>query len=267
MSSERVSQRNPNSPVATIGRPLVQEVRRIYLSRRNTEVAGVREVEHLDAELNGVVFADAGVLDDSQVNVIDTVGAKRVAADIPDSLPGCELREQRTAARGDQFRNRHPRHVQCGIQVRPNRVADGDVAIGKADGTGIKTAKKYREPIDYAELLPHLFQLQVGNFYIQLASEPDRKRVLSIIRDHLPPGARVFVGVIDPIDPRVETPEEVAERVLEAAEYLPVDRLGTCDDCGFSPFGDDVSTGRDTAFEKIRSRVLGTELASKQLGV
>jgi 5-methyltetrahydropteroyltriglutamate--homocysteine methyltransferase len=121
--------------------------------------------------------------------------------------------------------------------------------------------------VDYAELLPHFFQLRAGTFYIQMASEPDRKRVLSIIREHLPPDRRVFIGVIDPIDPRVETPEEVAERVLEAAQHLPVDRLGTCDDCGFSPFGDDLSTARETAFEKIRSRVLGTELAAKELGV
>jgi 5-methyltetrahydropteroyltriglutamate--homocysteine methyltransferase len=83
----------------------------------------------------------------------------------------------------------------------------------------------------------------------------------------MPPGARVFVGVIDPIDPTVESPEEVRDRVLEAGEYIPLDRLGTCDDCGFSPFGDDTSTAREIAFEKIRSRVLGTELAAKELGV
>ena len=56
-------------------------------------------------------------------------------------------------------------------------------------------------------------------------------------------------------------------RVLEAAEYIPVDRLGTCDDCGFSPFGDDTSTSRETAFAKIRARVEGTQLASKELGI
>ncbi|HEB77330.1 MAG TPA: 5-methyltetrahydropteroyltriglutamate--homocysteine methyltransferase, partial [Methylothermaceae bacterium] len=42
-------------------------------------------------------------------------------------------------------------------------------------------------------------------------------------------------------------------------------QLGTTDDCGFSPFEDDTSTGRDTAFAKIRSRVLGTRLASEIL--
>lgn len=121
--------------------------------------------------------------------------------------------------------------------------------------------------VDYAELLPHLFELQVGNVFMQLASEQDRGRVLSMVREHSRPEQRIFVGVIDPIDPRVETPEEVRDRVLEAAEYIPLDRLGTCDDCGFSPFGDDTSTARDTAFEKIRSRVLGTELADKELGI
>jgi len=121
--------------------------------------------------------------------------------------------------------------------------------------------------VDYAELLPMLFELKAGTFYIQLASEPDRPRVLSIIKEHAPPDCRIFVGVIDPIDPRVETPEEVRDRVLEAAEYIPVDRLGTCDDCGFSPFGDDTSTSRETAFAKIRARVEGTQLASKELGI
>ncbi len=121
--------------------------------------------------------------------------------------------------------------------------------------------------IDYAALLPLLFTLNAGNFYLQLASEPDRKRVLQLIREHSRPEQRIFVGVTDPINPRVETPEEVRARVLEAAEYIPLERLGTTDDCGFSPFGDDTSTTRDTAFAKIRSRVLGTELAAKELGV
>jgi 5-methyltetrahydropteroyltriglutamate--homocysteine methyltransferase len=120
--------------------------------------------------------------------------------------------------------------------------------------------------VDYAELLPSLFALTVGNFYIALAREQDRARVLSIIRAHLKPGRRVFVGVIDPIDPRVETPEEVRDRVLEAARYIPVGQLGTCDDCGFSPFSDDTTTSRETAFAKIRARVAGTALASELLG-
>ena len=120
--------------------------------------------------------------------------------------------------------------------------------------------------VDYAELLPSLFNLRVGNFYIALSGEPDRVRVLKIIQKYIKPEHRVFVGVVSPIDPRVETPEEVRDRVMEAARYIPLEQLGTTDDCGFSPFCDDRSTTRETAFAKISSRVLGTELASKVLG-
>jgi 5-methyltetrahydropteroyltriglutamate--homocysteine methyltransferase len=121
--------------------------------------------------------------------------------------------------------------------------------------------------VDYGELLPSLFELKAGCFYVALANERDPRRVLRIIRDHLKRDQRIFVGVVAPIDPRVETPEEVRDRILEAARYLPVDRLGTTDDCGFSPFSDDTSTTRDIAFAKIRARVLGTALAAKDLGV
>lgn len=119
--------------------------------------------------------------------------------------------------------------------------------------------------VDYAGLLPDLFRLNAANFYIQLASEKDRPRVLRLIREHRQPNQTVFVGVIDPINPRVETPEEVRDRVLEAAEFIPPERLGTTDDCGFAPFGDDTSTAREVAFEKIRARVEGTEIAAGRL--
>ena len=121
--------------------------------------------------------------------------------------------------------------------------------------------------VDYVELLPLLFTLQAGRFYIQLASEADRPRVLAGIAEHSGDDQRIFVGVVDPIDPAIETAEQVRDRVLEAAEHIPVGRLGTTDDCGFSPFGDDTSTARETAFAKIGARVAGTALAAEALGV
>jgi 5-methyltetrahydropteroyltriglutamate--homocysteine methyltransferase len=120
--------------------------------------------------------------------------------------------------------------------------------------------------VDYAEFLPSLLTLDAGSFYIQLASEPDPGRVLKLIRDHAAPEAWIFVGVVDPIDPRVESVQDIRDRILRAADYLGTNRLGTCDDCGFSPFGDDTSTSRDIAFAKIAARVEGTALAAEQLG-
>ena len=116
--------------------------------------------------------------------------------------------------------------------------------------------------VDYAEFLPLLFQLNVGYFCIALAGERDRVKVLKIIRQHMKPDHRIFVGVVSPINPRIDSAEEVRDRVIEAAKYIPVEQLGTTDDCGFAPFSDDTSTSRDTAFAKIRSRVEGTAIAA-----
>jgi 5-methyltetrahydropteroyltriglutamate--homocysteine methyltransferase len=120
--------------------------------------------------------------------------------------------------------------------------------------------------VEYAKLLPDLFQMNVGRFYLQMASERDRPAVLRVVKDVMKPEHVVFVGVIDPINPKVETAEQVRDRVLEAAAILGAERMGTTDDCGFAPFADDTSTARDTAFAKIKARVEGTALAAKKLG-
>lgn len=120
--------------------------------------------------------------------------------------------------------------------------------------------------VDYAELLPALFQLNVGNFYVALAGKPEPERVLQIIARYARSDQRVFVGVIAPIDPVVETADLVCDRILSAAAHIPVERLGTTDDCGFAPFCDDSSTSRELAFRKIRARAEGTRMAQAGLG-
>ena len=119
--------------------------------------------------------------------------------------------------------------------------------------------------IAYSELLPLLFELNAPNFYLQYASEKNKRQVLEAIKESLRPGQRVFIGVIDVLNSRIETPEEVRDLILEAAEYIPLSQLGTTDDCGFSPFADDMSTSRDIAFEKIGARIKGTRLAEMAL--
>jgi len=157
--------------------------------------------------------------------------------------------------------------VDLNNQVLERFTAEERLRIGVHTCPGGDRDSTHSADVDYADLLPTLFELRATNFYIQCASEPDRGRVLRLIKEHVKPGQRIFVGVIDPIDPRVETPEEVRDRVLEAAEYIPLDRLGTTDDCGFAPFSDDTSTDRETAFAKIRARVAGTALAARALRV
>jgi 5-methyltetrahydropteroyltriglutamate--homocysteine methyltransferase len=140
--------------------------------------------------------------------------------------------------------------------------ADERKRIGIHTCPGADRDSTHSADVDYSELLPSLFELQAGNFYVALAGEKDPERVLKIIKKHMKPDQRIFVGVIATINPRIEKPEEVRDRILNAANYIPIDRMGTTDDCGYSPFSDDTSTSRETAFAKIRARILGTELAA-----
>lgn len=82
-------------------------------------------------------------------------------------------------------------------------------------------------------------------------------------------------GVINPLNPRVESPDEVAGDLVEAAKYIAKDQLGATDDCGFSPFSIDVKPkhgkgpdfARDVAFQKIKNRIQGAKMASEKLGI
>lgn len=80
-----------------------------------------------------------------------------------------------------------------------------------------------------------------------------------------------FVGVTDPLNPEVESKEQVAAALAEASRWTAKDQLGATDDCGFSPFSIDVKPkhgspdfAREVAMKKIRARVEG---ASERLGI
>ena len=65
-----------------------------------------------------------------------------------------------------------------------------------------------------------------------------------------------------------------ATQLVRAANFIPKERLGSTDDCGFSPFTIDEKPNhgspdyaREVAFQKITNRVEGTRMAAEKLGV
>ncbi len=133
--------------------------------------------------------------------------------------------------------------------------------------------------VPYNDLLPTMFQMNAGYFLIQLASERDKDPVYESIGKHSREDANgvaqmAYVGVINPLNPRVESPEEVRDALVRAANFIPKERLGATDDCGFSPFSIDEKPShgspdfaRDVAFQKITNRVQGAKMAAEKLGV
>jgi methionine synthase II (cobalamin-independent) len=135
----------------------------------------------------------------------------------------------------------------------------------------------HSKEVPYELLLEHMFDMNAGYFLIQCASEEDRESVYKLCgqyrRDDAAGVSQVcFMGVINPLSPEVETPEHVRDELLTAAKYIPADRLGATDDCGFSPFSRDVKPlhgspdfARDIAMQKISARLEGARLASAEL--
>ncbi|HEX4671906.1 MAG TPA: hypothetical protein VH279_06545 [Solirubrobacteraceae bacterium] len=133
--------------------------------------------------------------------------------------------------------------------------------------------------VPYSALLPSLFELNAGYFLMQCRSERDRETVYKLVGEHSREDANgvpqvVFVGVINPQNPRVESAQEVCDELVAAAKHIPKERLGATDDCGFSPFSIDekplhgsADYARDVAFQKIENRVAGTKMAAEKLGI
>ena len=137
----------------------------------------------------------------------------------------------------------------------------------------------HSKEVPYEKLLNHMFKINAGYLLIQCASEEDRETVYKLCGENSRADADgvaqvCFMGVINPLSPDVESAEHVKNELVTAAKYIPVERLGATDDCGFSPFSRDVKPkhgspdfARDVAMQKIANRIEGARMASEELGV
>ncbi|HZV52176.1 MAG TPA: hypothetical protein VFD49_20725 [Candidatus Dormibacteraeota bacterium] len=202
-------------------------------------------------------------------------GAARVSIDFT---------EGRLALRKD------PRNPWTGRDLLPhfveliNRVLDRFTAEERAS-IGVHTCpggdrdSVHSADVDYPLLFPELFKINAGYFLIQMAGERDKDRALAAIGQNRRDDANgvpqmCYLGVTNPLNPRVESPQEVCDALLRAANFIPKERLGSTDDCGFSPFSIDEKPlhgspdhAREVAFQKIRNRVDGTRMAARRLGL
>jgi 5-methyltetrahydropteroyltriglutamate--homocysteine methyltransferase len=178
-----------------------------------------------------------------------------------------DFTEGRLAVKLDPSKGLLKQFIDLNNRVFASFSSDERQRIGVHTCPGGDHNSTHSADVDYRELIPMLMELDVGNFYMQMANEAAPEQALAAVGEHLKPTQRVFVGVIDVINNAVETAQTVRDRVLLASKYIPAAQLGTTDDCGFSPFGDDVATARDIAFAKITSRVEGTALAAQAIGL
>ena len=90
---------------------------------------------------------------------------------------------------------------------------------------------------------------------------------LECFQSHVPPelmallaGKDVMVGVIDVASPEIETPEQVADTIGRALQFVPKERLFPCTNCGLAPMS------REVAVKKLEALAQGAALARQRYG-
>jgi methionine synthase II (cobalamin-independent) len=233
----------------------------------------------LDQELPG--YSREQFLDDlcdeceKDIRQCFEAGAKRVSIDFTEGRLACR-NDPRNPWTGQQMLEHF---IELNNRVLDRFTAEERKNIGIHTCPGGDCDSTHSADVDYAELLPSMFKMNAGYFLMQMASEPDKERVYKLVGEYSRDDANgvpqiCLIGVCDPLNPEVETPEQISDALQTAAKYIPKERLGATDDCGFSPFSIDAKPrhgsadfARDIAFQKIANRVKGAQMASETLGV
>ena len=97
---------------------------------------------------------------------------------------------------------------------------------------------------------------------LMLEGGSNQARDIALMKGH-PTDKKIGIGVVDHTRTTVESPEQVAETIRHALEYVPPERLIITADCGFGREG----LSRRIAFYKCVSVVMGPNIVRKDLGL
>ncbi|MBB5173365.1 cobalamin-independent methionine synthase II family protein [Texcoconibacillus texcoconensis] len=101
----------------------------------------------------------------------------------------------------------------------------------------------------YDPLMPHLAKLNLDQLVLEFATpRAGELQALEVFKDT---EIEVGLGVVNPRVPEVETVDEIVDRVKEAAQYIPLNRLFLNPDCGFGTFAQKPMNTSEIATKKL----------------
>jgi len=127
-------------------------------------------------------------------------------------------------------------------------------------GYGIEANNKWKETLghewrQYEKVFPALAQSSIDQVSLECMHSHVPMEMMKLLE-----GKDVMVGVIDVASETVETPEEIAETIGQALQYVPKHHLIACTNCGMAPMN------RDIAEAKLKALAEGAKLASEKFG-
>ena len=139
-----------------------------------------------------------------------------------------------------------------------HRAAEGlrcKTAVHICYGYGIKANIDWKASLgaewrQYEAIFPALAASRIDQVSVECAGAKVPLELLGLL-----PGKEVLLGAIDVASERVETPEEVAATIEQAARFVPPEQLYPCTNCGMAPMD------RSLAIQKLRALTTGAALA------
>jgi 5-methyltetrahydropteroyltriglutamate--homocysteine methyltransferase len=143
------------------------------------------------------------------------------------------------------------------------RAVDGlacTTAVHICYGYGIKANIDWKQTLggewrQYEQTFPLLARSRIDQISLECANSRVPISLLGLLE-----GKDVLVGCVDVATREIETPEEVAETIRRALEYVPPERLYPCTNCGMVPLPRDVACG------KLRALGAGARLVREEIG-
>ena len=134
-----------------------------------------------------------------------------------------------------------------------------ETAVHICYGYGIKANTDWKKTLgsewrQYEEFFPKLQRSNIDIISLECHNSQVPLDLLELIR-----GKKVMVGAIDVATNVIETPEEVADTLRKALQFVDADKLYPSTNCGMTPLSREVATG------KLRALSAGAEIIRREL--
>jgi 5-methyltetrahydropteroyltriglutamate--homocysteine methyltransferase len=125
-------------------------------------------------------------------------------------------------------------------------------------GYGIKANDDWKQTLgeewrQYEQVLPALAKSSIQQVSLECYHSHVPPHLMALLE-----GKDVMVGVIDVASDEIETPEQIADTIGKALQYVPKNRLLPCTNCGLAPMN------REIALKKLQALAQGAALARER---
>jgi 5-methyltetrahydropteroyltriglutamate--homocysteine methyltransferase len=127
-------------------------------------------------------------------------------------------------------------------------------------GYGIKANNDWKQSLgeewrQYEQVFPALAASSIDMVSLECYQSHVPAELMALLK-----GKDVMVGVIDVASDVIETPEQVADTIGRALQFVARERLLPCTNCGLAPMD------REVALKKLQALAQGAELARRRYG-